>query len=168
MTKRTILILLSVVLIVAGCYSFAWFEVYSLTSGYAREAAENLQEGKPALAVKGGLDFLTQEFTGGYQQVIEAWSTAGIFPVPEFYRDATQKISEILSGMTISEIDAMVKKYIKTDKKYLDTALLLKADLLLADGKKEEAVQLYQDLKELFPLNNALQDTITKKLEEIT
>jgi predicted negative regulator of RcsB-dependent stress response len=61
----------------------------------------------------------------------------------------------------------MFAKYFKVDNKYLDTAQLRKADILIAQGKTDEARELYNMLLEAFPLNTELKQTVDLKLQEI-
>lgn len=165
--KRKILIIYVVIGLFVFCYFYSWFDVYRLSNSFYETAQQNMADNKPALALKGGFDFKTQEFTGGYQQIIEAWSGKYIFPQPKIYKDAMQAKNDILQNMSIKEIDAMVKKYIKTDKVYLPEALFRKAELLAESGKKADAEQVYNDLLELFPLNSELTDLILQKQEEL-
>lgn len=156
---------LCVLVIFASTYFSAWYDIYSQTKAYYQSAEANYADGKKVLALKGGLDFVTGEFTGGYQHVVEAWDSKMVFPVPKIYQSAKSKVDTILNNLTPGEIDAMTKKYIKTDKKYIDYAMMRKADLLLEGGETQAAIDLYNEIMEIFPLNITLTKQISEKLE---
>lgn len=166
--KKILLIALAIAVLLAAIYAATWFRIYNMTAGYFAEAEANFESGKYALALKGGNDFATGGFTGAYQQVVEAWEGSLSLPKPQIYLDAQQRERTVLQEkLSVKDIDAMVKKYLKIDKRYLDAALLRKADLLLADGKTSKAIEAYESAVQIFPMNKELARQVESKLGEL-
>lgn len=166
--KKRLLIALAVIALLVAFYAVTWFRIYNMTAGYFAEAEASFESGKYALALKGGNDFATGDFTGAYQQVVEAWEGGLALPKPQIFLDARQREQTILQEkLSVKDIDAMVKKYLKIDKRYLDAALLRKAELLLADGKTSKAIEAYESAVQVFPMNKELAQQVEAKLAEL-
>lgn len=165
--KKKLLALLVALTVVGLVYAGTWFRMYQTTKDYFQEAQVNYEAKKYGVALKGGTDFVTGEFVGSYQQVIDTWKTPLGLPKPEIYYQSLQAREEITKSLTVKQIDDIFKRYFKVDNGYLDSLLLQKAKLLAEDGDKEGAMAVYEELKELFPLNTQLQEEIANKQEEL-
>lgn len=163
---KKMLISVSVLLgIVFVIYSITWYRIYAMTKDYYVQAERSLEENRKGTALKGGTDFITGEFVGSYQQVIEGWRDGLAVPKPGFYYDALERRDEILKTLSLEEIDSIFSRYFKVDNLYLDQLLFRKAELLETEGKDQEALQVYELIQEIFPLNKGVQEKIQNKIK---
>lgn len=162
--KKTVIVISIVLGLILAIYSATWYRIYSMTKEYYQQAEQSLKEDKKGTALKGGTDFITNEFVGSYQQVIEGWKEKFAVPKPEFYESSLQKRDEIIQGLSVEEIDSIFSRYFKVDNLYLDRLLFRKAELLEEDDRYEEAEEVYELIKEIFPLNKEVQKRVQEKI----
>ncbi len=168
MKKKAFIAAIVLILVLIATYSLSWFKVYRMTEGYYQQAEANFEKGKYALALKGGNDFATGEFIGAYQQVIEAWEGKGVFPHPGIYYQAKEMADLIIQKqLTPKDIDAMVKKYLKQDKRYLDTALFRKAEIYQEEGNTAKAIEAYETIIEVFSIKKDLAEKAQERIDQL-
>ncbi len=146
----------------------AWFSVYSSTKSYYEDAIESYENENYGLALKGKHDNYTTDFTGGFQQVVSAWSGVSSIFVPSFVDDSLEYIDTIINeDVTIEDIDDIFATYFTVDNMYLGDLLFRKAEIYVENGLITEAIDLLYEIKEIFPLDTALNEKIDKYLDEL-
>ena len=165
-------VLLALFFFTVFTYIYVWVEMYSRTSRYYEHAMELLNAKDYALAIKGQQVFDAQEnayiYKGGFQQIVIAWEHPFALPRPKMYRNAKDKIHEIIT-MKISAEEGMeiFKMYFRLDNRYLGEILLRVGDIYREQQNIEKAKEIYSLITEIFTLDETLSQTARERLSTL-
>src|SRR5262245_21248837 len=122
--RRPIVILLGALALFIITYVVAWLSAYNLTQIYIADADSSFADGEYLDALTGYDEFDDalgrNVFRGGYQQVVNIWSSPYAQPVPEAIAPATTRIDEIINErLTIDEAEGFVQRNIGRSNPFL-------------------------------------------------
>ncbi len=142
-------------------YLLAWWSAYRLSVGYLRDAGDSLQAGQNLNALVGykAFDPTSRRYTqhGGYMQVKGIWSSSYAVPVPGEVQQAQQKIDEIINTrLTVEEAEQFVQEHVGQTNPYLGIIYLRLGELYEANGRLQEAEDIYKSIPSLFVDDTAL------------
>ena len=159
-TKRTLSRSLLYFLVFLGVlvtlYGAAYFRMLQVSEKYWIQGSMSFSQGNFAWALKGARktksDGSGYEFWGGFQQVVEIWSSPFAWPRPDLYGRAQEQIRVLIEQKLDAESGlAIFQKYYQKDKRYLDAVLSRVATLDVQAGRLDEARKVLQTLIEYFP-----------------
>lgn len=170
--KRWIIAICAVAALTFGSYGWAWLESYQLTRQYLAEAEASLAGGDLAGALKGKERRDPQSgavvFAGGYQQVLDLWSSPGAWPKPAEYYAAREAIAEILQyRLTVQDGITMFQNFYGRDNGLLPDILLRVGALLEEQGDTDGAEEIYQTVIDAFPVRPEIVEQAQRRLEAL-
>jgi hypothetical protein len=170
--KRTWRAAVIVAGVLAIVYGYTWASAYSRSQAFMRAALSDLAQGDISLAIKGGkvLDPRRNVYVthGGLQAVIETWESPWALPSPRLYGQAVAELDAVIDGsLDAATGSAIIQHYARLDRKFLDRIALKTASLYADQGRAEEARELYQESRELFPQDKAFQARVDAGLKAL-
>ena len=154
--RRTFLIVLSAVGLFVVTYIAAWLSAYNLAQSYLVDADASFADGEYLEALTGYDEFDDalgrNVFRGGYQQVVNIWSSPYAQPVPEAITPARSRIDEIINQhITIDDAEGFVQRNVGRSNPFLGRIFLRLGELYEAEGDVDDAMDIYEEVAELFP-----------------
>ena len=146
--------LLALILLITLAYLTAWNMVYQQSKNYFNFAQQQYAQGDYILALK-GLNkielYAGDNYSGGYQQVIDDWRNGLFVYRPDFYYQSLERSQIILQKASIEELDTFIKTYTEIDTRYIaEAATCLLSRYQQAQNRDGEA-EMIAFLAEAFP-----------------
>ncbi|MBO8156959.1 MAG: hypothetical protein H0Z32_10905 [Bacillaceae bacterium] len=170
--KKMLISSISVLLFIVAVYSYVWFETYQKSNIFFEQANNSFQEKDYGLALKGGeiyseekQDYVT---IGGYEDVLNAWSSQWAIPKPSIYKEAKQKINKIIyEKLSPSDGIAIFQEYFRLDNDHLPEILLQTGKLYKAQGETEKAIEIFELVIKAFGMNESAKRKAENQLNEL-
>ena len=159
--KKVIITGVTVIISFVFIYSLVWFESYQNSLAFYDQATENFEDKQYGLALKGGDDFDPEVgeyvYTGGYEQVLAAWSNKWAIPKPSVYFQAEDRINEIIyEKLTADEGFALFQQYFRSSNRHLPEILIQTGKLYMEDGEYSKAEAVFQLAIDAFGRNEGI------------
>ncbi len=164
--------LLSVALLAAGTYAFAWFRAYRLSLTFIENAAESFQAEEYLNALTGYEVFdETQNryvYRGGYGQVARIWEDPYAWPRPAEVAEARRRTDEIIGErLTLDDAETFIEANVGQRNPYLGRVYLRTGELYEEAGDTDDAADVYEEVADLFPNDAALIERATAHLNRL-
>ena len=169
---RWLYVLLGIVLLTAGTYTFAWYRAYSLTMRFMDNAAESFAAGEYLNALTGYDEFDEAAnryvYQGGYGQVALIWADPYAWPRPAALTEARARTDEIIQQrLTIDDAEAYIQENAGQGSPYLGRIYLRTGELYEEAGDTKDATDVYEEIADLFPNNAALIESANAHLKRL-
>jgi tetratricopeptide (TPR) repeat protein len=154
--RRAITVLALLVVVLLLSYALAWFSAYRLSQGYLLDADASYDQGDYLNALVGYKEYDQAQKRyvdrGGYMDIEHIWADQYAQPVPPDVPRARQRIDEIVnSRLTIQDAESFVQANIGRSNPYLALIYLRLGELYEADGRTDDAKDIYSSYADLFP-----------------
>ena len=165
-------VLLGIVLLTAGTYTFAWYRAYRLSMRFMDNAAESFQAGEYLNALTGYDEFDEAAdryvYRGGYGQVALIWADPYAWPRPAALAEARARTDEIIQQrLTIDDAEAYIEENVGQRSPYLGRIYLRTGELYEEEGDADDAADVYEEVIDAFPGDAALVERATAHLERL-
>jgi tetratricopeptide (TPR) repeat protein len=149
--------ILVVLLVFAGTYAFAWYNAYSLSERFIRDADASYDKGDFLRALVGyqNFDQQTNKYInyGGYFSVEKIWNNRFSWPIPPDVQRARQRSSDIIASRLTT---AQAEQYIlentgRPGAAYFGEIYLRLGELYEQQGDVRDARDVYESIPSLFP-----------------
>lgn len=159
--KKPAIVILVIAILFAGNYACAWFNSYSLSRTYYRQAEASYRAGRYIEALMGYKDYDAAHgrrvFVGGYAQVVNIWEHPWALPRPAVYEEARAKVGEIIhQKFTREDAQLFLDRYLGRENPYLGEVMLRMAELYEEEGDDENALETYRLVISSFRTDRAL------------
>jgi tetratricopeptide (TPR) repeat protein len=159
--RRSILLLGGLVAVLVISYSLAWLSAYRLSQGYLHDADASYDRGSYLDALVGYKEYDEAQKRyvdrGGYMEVERIWADRYALPVPADVARSRERIDEIVNDrLTIDDAETFVQANIGRSNPYLALLYLRLGELYEADGRIDDARDIYSSYVDLFPDETAL------------
>jgi tetratricopeptide (TPR) repeat protein len=170
--RRSLLLVGGLIAVLLLSYALAWFSAYRLSQGYLGDANASYDRGDYLNALVGYREYDQAQGRyvdrGGYMEVERIWRDRYAQPVPPDVARARARIDEIVnSRLTIDDAEAFVQENIGRSNPYLALLYLRLGELYEADGRIEDAADIYTSFADLFPNETALVSRAQQNLERL-
>lgn len=170
-TLLKITILLAVIIVT---YFIAWFQLYTQANVYYVQAMKNYESKNYITALKGeGVLTLTGEggynFTAGFEQVVNEFSSPYAIPKPAIYYKALKMTDDIIGNKLTPDMGYTVyQNYYGIDNDNIGKILLRVGDIYAEKGNIPEALKAYNLALDSFPFNSEIAGQANKKIQSLT
>ncbi|MBI1256343.1 MAG: hypothetical protein GC204_02625 [Chloroflexi bacterium] len=154
--RRAIAVIAGLLVVLVLSYALAWFSAYRLSQGYLLDADASYDKGDYLNALTGYKEYDQAQKRyidrGGYMDVEHIWADQYALPVPPDVVRARQRIDEIVNQrLTIDDAESFVQANIGRSNPYLALIYLRLGELYEADGRIDDAKDIYSSYADLFP-----------------
>ena len=155
-SRRAVIVLIGLGVILVLSYLLAWFSAYRLTQGYLLDADTSYDRGDYLDALVGYKEYdeVQKRYVdrGGYMDVEHIWADRYALPVPPDVVRARERIDEIVNTLlTIDDAETFVQANIGRSNPYLGLIYLRLGELYEAAGRTADAQDVYSSFADLFP-----------------
>lgn len=168
--KKFIIATISIIVGFILIYSLVWYETYQNSLNFYEQSTDNFEAGDYGLALKGGEEY-DQElgayaYTGGYEQVLAAWSNKWAIPKPSLYQKAEEKINEIIyEKLTAEEAYFIFQEHFRSSNRHLPEILIQSGKLYSENGEYSKAEEIFELAIKAFGRNEAIKKAAEEQLE---
>lgn len=150
-------------------YGWVWVDTYQMSKHYYNQAQQNLKNQKYALALKGTPSTDGgANYEGGFEQVVDSWSSFWAYPKPGFYKDAEKQANVVInSKISLSDAQNILQTYLNLDNEYLPQILLSVGKKSAEQGDISTAKQAYQSVIGMFSENKTAIDEAKKQIKKL-
>jgi hypothetical protein len=154
--RRNLIILGVILLLLVGSYAFAWYNAFSLSSDYLRDADSTYQSGKylDALVGSENFDTVTNKYVtkGGYLQVEKIWKDPYAWPIPGGVDRAEARIDEIINKrLTVDQAEQFIQANTGKKNAYFGVIYLRLGELYEKENDTKSAKEIYTTVLDSFP-----------------
>jgi hypothetical protein len=154
--RRNLIILGVILLLLIGSYAFAWYNAFSLSSDYLRDADSTYQAGKylDALVGSENFDSVTNKYVtkGGYLQVEKIWKDPYAWPIPGGVDRAVSRIDEIINQrLTVDQAEQFIQANTGKKNAYFGVIYLRLGELYEKENDTKSAKEIYNTVLDSFP-----------------
>ena len=169
---RWLYVLLGILLLTAGTYTFAWYRAYRLSMRFMDNAAESFAAGNYLDALTGFDEFDKAAnryvYRGGYGQVALIWSDAYAWPRPAALAEAKARTDEIIQErLTVDDAEAYIEENAGQGSPYLGRIYLRTGELYEEAGDTKDAADVYKEIADLFPNDASLIERANANLKRL-
>lgn len=169
---RWLYVVLGVLLLAAGTYTFAWYRAYRLSMRFMENAAESFEAGNYLNALTGFNEFDEAAnryvYRGGYGQVALIWADPYAWPRPAALTAARARTDEIIQQrLTVDDAEAYIEENAGQGSPYLGRIYLRTGELYEEAGDTDDAADVYEEVADLFPNDAALNEQANAHLKRL-
>lgn len=169
---RWLYVVLGILLLAAGTYTFAWYRAYRLSMRFMENAAESFEAGNYLNALTGFGEFDEAAnryvYRGGYGQVALIWADPYAWPRPAALTEARARTDEIIQQrLTVDDAEAYIEENAGQGSPYLGRIYLRTGELYEEEGDVDDATDVYEEITDLFPNDEVLNDRATAHLKRL-
>lgn len=171
-SRRGIAVFIVLIVVLVLSYALAWFSAYRLSQGYLQDAGASYDRSDYLDALVGYKEYddALKRYVdrGGYMEVERIWADQYALPVPPDVVQARQRIDEIVNSLlTIDDAEAFVQANIGRSNPYLAMIYLRLGELYEADGRNNDARDIYLSFADLFPNETELVARADQNLQRL-
>jgi hypothetical protein len=171
--RQALFIILSLVLIIALTYGFAWLNASRLSTRFIRDADDSYAQENYLEALVGGDEFDPQTNRnvklGGYLDVEKIWSDRYSWPTPAILEHARSRTQEIVDQhLTIETAEDYIRANTGRPAPYFAEIYLRLGELYEEEGDLLSARDVYESIPELFPNRSDLIEKANSHLERLS
>lgn len=146
--------IIALIILISTAYLTGWYSVYQKSKHYYDFAEQQYQQGHYILALKGmnKIELYPEDnYSGGYQQIIDAWRNGLFVFYPDFYYQAVERSHDLLPKASNEELIEFIQTYTEIDTRYVpDAATCLISRYRQSDDAENEH-KMVTFLDEAFP-----------------